>query len=100
MIEPFTPQAPRAKTIAQISWLTRSRVVVSAYPTRHMNNIFCTSIHLLQTISIGANARYDDTVIHTIKSNVNITSGFKGSCFLSVRERSQKMQVRIATIYA
>src|ERR1700730_19024357 len=100
MTAPFTPHTPRAMTTTQTSWLTRSRVVVSAYPIRHVNNIFKVSIHLLHTIELGANAKYDVIVIQNIKSKVNTTSGDRGSCFLSVRENAQQTQVRMAMIYA
>src|SRR5689334_7705448 len=93
---PLTPQKPRVRTTAQISWLMRCRVVDRAYPTRHMNRTFCTVLHFTQTASLGAKASSDVIVIHTENSKVNTTSGVIGSCSFSVREITQEMQVNIA----
>src|SRR5690349_18926782 len=100
MSVPFTPQAPRARMMVQTSWFTRSRVVVSAYPTRHINKIFWVSIHLLHTMSLGASANTDETVIHSIKSSINATNGVNGICFFSFCENTQETQVNIAMTYA
>src|SRR6516165_6919753 len=74
------PQNPRVRTTAQISWFNRSRVVDNAYPTRHMNRIFSTVLHFVQTSSwSGDNAKQDVIVIHIENSNVSTTSGVIGS---------------------
>src|SRR4051794_20498259 len=95
-IAPLTPQSPSVRTTAQISWSTRSRVVVSAYPTRHMNKIFSTVVHFTQTPSPGARANHDVKVIQKAKSKVNTTNGVIGSCTLSLREMIQDRHVKTA----
>src|SRR5690349_1614460 len=99
-IPPLTPQTPIASTTTQISWSTRSRVVVSAYPTRHINSIFSTVVHWDQTTSarngnIESAATKEVIVIHTIKSNAITLSGVSGSHFFSC-EIIHEMQVAIA----
>src|SRR3974377_1436591 len=99
-IPPLTPQAPIASTTTQISWSTRSRVVVSAYPTRHINSIFSTKVHWYQTTSarpgnIESAAKREESEIQTIKSNVVTLSGVSGSDFFS-REIIHEKQVTIA----
>src|SRR6516162_5841829 len=95
-IAPFTPQKPIDKTTTQMSWFTRSRVVVSANPIRHMSRTFWKKLHLNQTSSAGANAKYEVIVIHNEKSSANMTCGVIGSFFFSVRENSHEIPVRIA----
>src|SRR6516162_6052196 len=94
---PFTPQKPIYRTTTQISWFTRSRVVVSANPIRHMSRIFWNQVHLNQTSSPGASAKNEVIVTHNEKSIVNITSEVAGNFFFSVRENSHEIPVTIAT---
>src|SRR6516162_625300 len=93
-IAPFTPQKPIDRTTTQMSWFTRSRVVVNANPTRHIKSTFWNHTHLSQTS--GANPKNEVTVIHKAKSIVNMTCGVRGSFIFSVRESSHTTQVKIA----
>src|SRR5271155_370220 len=96
---PLTPQTPIESTTTQISWSTRSRFVVSANPTRHMNNTFSTLLHMDQTPSpklgmapASVAAAREVIVIHTANTNVNTANGVSGSCFGSL-EISHERQV-------
>src|ERR1700730_17725176 len=99
-IAPFTPQTPIASRTTQMSWLTRSRVVVSAYPTRHMNSILLSRVHSRQTSSLGPSAKSEVVVIHTTNNKVKTTTGVRGSRFGSERDHSHEIQVRIDMIHA
>src|SRR5207237_7283336 len=99
-IAPFTPQKPIVRRNTQMSWLTRSRVVVSAYPTRHMNSTLVSRVHSPHTSSPGASAKSEVIVIHSANNNVKTTSGVRGSRFGSAREHSHEIQVTIEMIKA
>src|ERR1700758_4750052 len=87
---PLTPQKPIDRTTTQISWFTRSRVVVSANPIRHMSKTFWKKVHLSQTSSSGGSANNEVIVTHNEKSIVNMTSGVTANFFFSVRDNSHE----------
>src|SRR6516165_9453287 len=89
-IAPFTPQKPIDRTTTQMSWFTRSRVVVSANPMRHMSRTFWKNVHLDRRSSRGRREKFELLVTNNEKSIVNSLCGETGGFFFPPQEKSQE----------
>src|SRR6266550_9411781 len=99
-IAPLTPQKPIVSRTTQTSWLTRSRVVVRAYPPRHMNSILLSRVHSVQISSLSPSPKSEVIVTHSENNKVKTTGGVSGSRLGSAREHSHEIHVRIEMIHA